>query len=48
MKKYLLVALCCLFSILTQAQTEHMKFMGIPLNGSITAFQTKLQAKGIR
>ena len=48
MKKYLLVALCCLFSIHTQAQTEHMKFMGIPLNGSITAFQTKLQAKGIR
>ena len=48
MKKTLLVILCCLFSITIQAQTEHLKFMGIPLNGSITAFQTKLQAKGIK
>ncbi len=48
MKRKLLVILCCLFSIMTQAQTEHLKFMGIPLNGSITAFQTKLQAKGIK
>lgn len=48
MKKTLLIILCCLFSIMTQAQTEHLKFMGIPLNGSITAFQTKLQEKGIK
>lgn len=48
MKRTLLITLCCLFSIMTQAQTEHLKFMGIPLNGSITAFQTKLQSKGIK
>lgn len=29
-----------------QAQ-EHLKFMGIPLNGTITQFQAKLQAKGV-
>lgn len=48
MKRTLLISLCCLLSIMAQAQTEHLKFMGIPLNGSITAFQTKLQAKGIK
>ena len=48
MKKVLLIFLSCLFSIILHAQTEHLKFMGIPLNGSITAFQSKLQAKGIR
>lgn len=47
MKKGLLIFLCCLSSIILQAQIEHLKFMGIPLNGSITVFQTKLQAKGI-
>ena len=34
-------------SMCIQAQTEHLKFMGIPLTGSITAFQEKLKAKGI-
>ena len=29
------------------AQNEHLKFMGIPLTGTITTFQTKLAAKGI-
>ncbi|MCM1256172.1 MAG: hypothetical protein NC221_08650 [Duncaniella sp.] len=32
---------CCL---LTQA--KHMEFMGIPINGTISSFQAKLQAKG--
>jgi hypothetical protein len=30
------------------AQTQHMKFMGIPLNGSISAFHQKLVAKGCK
>lgn len=34
-------------SIGIHAQTEHLKFMGIPLTGSIATFQSKLQAKGI-
>lgn len=48
MKKFLFSFLCCLFSILIQAQNEHLKFMGIPLDGNITSFQKKLQAKGIK
>lgn len=38
----------CLMAMSMHAQNEHMKFMGIPLNGTIAAFQSKLQAKGIK
>ena len=50
MKKTLFI-ISFLFVIIgsTYAQgQEHLKFMGIPLNGTITQFQAKLQAKGIR
>lgn len=30
------------------AQTQHLKFMGIPLNGTISAFHQKLVAKGCK
>lgn len=45
MKKYLTLILFVLMSITAAAQ--HMKFMGIPLNGTIAQFTTKLQSKGI-
>lgn len=45
MKRTLLVILCCLFSIMTQAQTEHMKFMGIPIDGKITQFHRSISQK---
>lgn len=48
MKKTLLIILCCLFSTMIQAQNEHLKFMGIELSGTISDFQTKLLAKGLR
>lgn len=52
MKKYLLLILCTLFiSVSLSAQSKsnpHLKFMGIPINGSITNFQTKLIAKGFK
>ena len=48
MKKLLLLLLSCTLLLSSHAQTEHLKFMGIPLDGSISAFQTKLQAKGIK
>lgn len=35
----------CVFTLALNA--EHLKFMGIPITGTITNFQTKLQAKGI-
>lgn len=48
MKKIFFVWLFAMVSILGYAQnlTEHMSFMGIPINGTITQFQTKLQGKG--
>ena len=45
MRKTLLTFLLCLFTTISFAQ-EHMKFAGIPLNGTITQFQQKLLAKG--
>ena len=48
MKKVLLLIITCLMAISMQAQEEHMKFMGIPLNGSITQFHSKLVAKGLK
>ena len=49
MKKITFIIMACLMTIYAQAQTssEHMKFMGIELNGSISDFQTKLLAKGL-
>ena len=40
--------LLAIVSIVSFAQntTEHLKFMGIPINGTITQFQSKLLAKG--
>ena len=37
--------LVCAFCMPSMAQ--HLKFMGIPLNGTITEFQQKLAAKGV-
>lgn len=48
MKKIAITFVCCLISFLAQAQTEHLKFMGIPLNGTISQFQAKLQQKGVQ
>lgn len=48
MKKAFLLLLMSLFSLVLFAQTEHMKFAGIPLTGSIEQFQKKLIAKGFR
>ena len=52
MKKHLLLIFCALFiSVSLSAQSsssQHLKFMGIPINGSITNFQNKLIAKGFK
>lgn len=48
MRKIIIFTLSVLFSVASFAQKEHLKFMGIPLNGTITQFQAKLQAKGVR
>ncbi len=46
--KQLITLFILLISLAASAQTEHMKFMGIPINGNITAFQSKLVQKGFK
>ena len=46
MKKLLTFALILVLSMGAYAQTEHMTFVGIPLNGTIDQFQQKLISKG--
>ncbi len=47
MKKLLFTLCCFMFAIVLFAQTNnHIKFMGIPLTGTITQFQAKLVSKG--
>ena len=48
MKKFAFIIIAWLMVLNVQAQTEHLKFMGIPLNGTISSFQTKLQSKGVK
>lgn len=38
---FIITVVCCVI-----VQARHLEFMGIPINGTITTFQTKLQAKG--
>ena len=46
MKKVLLMLFGCLFALAIQAQSEHLKFMGIPLDGKMNDFQSQLLKKG--
>ena len=48
MKKIIILWLFAIISIISIAQntTEHLSYMGIPITGTITQFQTKLQTKG--
>lgn len=49
MKRIAFIICICLFALSSQAQEpeNHLKFMGIELNGTITDFQKKLSAKGV-
>lgn len=38
----------CIFLSAFFINAEHLKFMGIPINGTISTFQTKLLAKGFK
>ena len=49
MKKSIILLTFCLMAFCCPIQAQqHMKFMGIPLTGTITQFQNKLQAKGMK
>lgn len=47
MNKRLFFLLLMLFCLLVTVQAQHLKFMGIPLTGTITQFQQKLATKGV-
>jgi hypothetical protein len=47
-KKSILLLVVCLLSVVSKAQTEHLKFAGVPLTGTITEFQRQLLAKGFK
>lgn len=46
MKKLFLTILSGLFAISLNAQEQHFKFMGIPLDGKISAFHKEMLNKG--
>lgn len=48
MKRFLTFLCCLLIAVASFAQSanQHLKFMGVPINGTIAQFQTKLVAKG--
>lgn len=48
MKRFLSFFVMLVLTLGVMAQTQHMKFMGIPLNGTISAFHQKLVAKGCK
>ena len=48
MKKILSIVVVFMLTLGAMAQTQHLKFMGIPLTGTISAFHQKLVAKGLK
>jgi len=48
MKKLLSLLVVLTMTLGAMAQSQHLKFMGIPLNGTISAFHQKLVAKGYK
>lgn len=48
MKKSIILLIISIVALCIPLQAQHMKFMGIPLTGTITQFQSKLTAKGVK
>ena len=48
MKRFLSLFVMLVLTLGVMAQTQHMKFMGVTLNGTISAFHQKLVAKGCK
>lgn len=46
MRLFLLTLLLAFAANICSAQTEHMKFKGVPMEGTLQAFTNKLKAKG--
>ena len=48
MKNLLITIVCVMLGAAAMAQTEHLKFKGIPMDCSVDEMARKLQAKGLR
>ena len=48
MRRIVLLLVSLMLTFVSFAQTEHLKFMGIPLDGTIVDFNAKLLAKGLK
>lgn len=48
MKKSIILITLCMVAFCCPVQAQHLKFMDIPLDGTITQFQQKLVAKGVK
>ena len=48
MKRITFLIMFVTMAVFATAQTDHLTFMGIPLDGTITQFQAKLAKKGIK
>lgn len=48
MKKSIILLIISIVALCVPMQAQHLKFMDIPLTGTITQFQSKLQAKGVK
>lgn len=48
MRRTIFLLVICILAMCVPAQAEHLKFMGIPLTGTIAQFQQRLAAKGIK
>ena len=48
MKKSIILLIISIVALCIPMQAQHMKFMGIPITGTITQFQSKLTAKGVK
>jgi len=46
MKRFSILILACLCLTLAQAQTNHLKFKGVPINGTLEQFTRQLVKKG--
>lgn len=46
MKKLLFIAMMCLMSAFTLAQTKHVQFKGIPVDGTLSSFVSQLKNQG--
>ncbi len=46
MKRLLMLFVCAVFAITAHAQSEHLTFKGVPINGTLSQYVAKMKAAG--